>query len=64
MPRSYKIVVSSKKRSYNTFSEEDIAQAKAAVKAGMSLHEAADKYGVVKSTLELACHRKQHKQIG
>ena len=36
MPRSYKIVVSSKKRSYNTFSEEDIAQAKAAVKAGMS----------------------------
>lgn len=64
MPRSYKIVVSSKKQSYNTFLEEGIAQAKAAVKAGMSLHKAADKYGVMKSTLELACRRKQHKQTG
>lgn len=63
MPRSYKIVVSSKKQSYNTFLEEGIAQAKAAVKAGMSLHKAADKYGVMKSTLEQACHGKQHKQI-
>ena len=36
MPRSYKKVFSSKKQRYNAFSE-DMAQAEAAVKAGMSL---------------------------
>ena len=42
MPRSYKKLVSSKRWRYNAFSEEDMAQAKAAVKAGMSLRKAAD----------------------
>ena len=41
-----------------------MAQVKATVKAGMSLHKAADKYGVTKSTLERVCHRKQDEQIG
>ena len=41
-----------------------MVQAKAAVKVEMSLRKAADKYRAMKSTLERACHGKQHKQIG
>ena len=42
----------------NAFSNEDMVQGKATVKAEMSLCKPADKYGVTESTLEWACHGK------
>ena len=62
--RNYKRVVGSKKKRYGDFTQESLSNAVQSVKEGMKIREAANLYGIPKSTLHRRVRGLQFKSHG